>query len=92
MPIEGSLALFFAGAAVHLFATTSLGTFLSTATRSMLQFGLLLVLVILPLQILSGGATPRESMPEFAQTAMLAAPTTHFVAPGRFRKTIGLMA
>ncbi len=80
MPIEGSLALFFAGAAVHLFATTSLGIFLATVARSMPQFGLLLVLVLLPLQMLSGGATPRESMPEFVQVVMLAAPTTHFVA------------
>jgi ABC-2 type transport system permease protein len=43
------------------------------------QFGLLLMLVLLPLQMLSGGSTPRESMPEFVQTVMLAAPTTHFV-------------
>ena len=28
------------------------------------QFGLLLMLVVLPLQMLSGGSTPRESMPE----------------------------
>jgi len=40
---------------------------------------LLLMLVLLPLQLLSGGATPRESMPDFVQTLMLAAPTTHFV-------------
>ena len=80
MPIEGSLTLFFAGTAVHLFASTSLGIFLATVARSMPQFGLLLVLVLLPLQMLSGGATPRESMPEFEQTVMLAAPTTHFVS------------
>jgi len=79
MPIEGSLALFFAGAGVHLFATTSLGIFLATVARSMPQFGLLLVLVLIPLNMLSGGATPRESMPEFVQALMLAAPTTHFV-------------
>ena len=33
----------------------------------------------IPLQILSGGMTPRESMPEFIQTIMLAAPNTHFI-------------
>lgn len=43
------------------------------------QFGLLLILVLLPLQKLSGGSTPRESMPEAVQVVMLAAPTTHFV-------------
>jgi ABC-2 type transport system permease protein len=41
--------------------------------------GLLVILVMLPMQMLSGGTTPRESMPEFVQTVMLAAPTTHFV-------------
>ena len=40
---------------------------------------MLLILVLLPLQMLSGGSTPRESMPELVQTVMLAAPTTHFV-------------
>lgn len=79
VPIEGSLALFMAGAILHLFATTSMGIFLGTMARSMPQFGLLLMLVLLPLQMLSGGATPYESMPDFIQTIMLAAPTTHFV-------------
>jgi ABC-2 type transport system permease protein len=44
------------------------------------QLGLLIIIVLLPLQILSGGTTPRESMPELVQQIMLAAPTTHFVA------------
>ena len=42
------------------------------------QFGLLMMLTMMPLQMLSGGMTPRESMPEFVQILMLAAPTTHF--------------
>ena len=79
VPIEGSIPLFLTGAALHLFATTSIGIFMGTIARSMPQFGLLLMLVLLPLQLLSGGMTPRESMPEFVQTVMLAAPTTHFV-------------
>jgi ABC-2 type transport system permease protein len=80
VPIEGSLALFLGGAALHLFATTSMGIFFGTVARSMPQLGLLIILVLLPLQILSGGTTPRESMPELVQQIMLAAPTTHFVA------------
>jgi ABC-2 type transport system permease protein len=80
VPIEGSVALFLAGTAMHLFATTSMGIFLGTLARSMPQFGLLLMLVLLPLQMLSGSTTPRESMPEFVQVVMMAAPTTHFVA------------
>jgi ABC-2 type transport system permease protein len=79
VPLQGSIALFVAGTALHLFATTSMGIFLGTIARSMPQFGLLLMLVLMPLQMLSGGATPRESMPEAIQFVMLAAPNTHFV-------------
>jgi ABC-2 type transport system permease protein len=53
--------------------------FLATYARTMPQFALLMILVLLPLQMLSGGMTPRESMPEWVQHIMLAAPTTHFV-------------
>lgn len=80
VPVHGSVALFMLVAALHLFATTSMGVFLATVARSMPQFGMLLVLVLLPLQLLSGGTTPRESMPDFVQQVMLAAPTTHFVS------------
>jgi len=79
VPIEGSISLFLFGAALHLFATASLGIFLGTIARSMPQFGLLLMLVLLPLQMLSGGMTPRESMPQFLQFLMQVAPNTHFV-------------
>ena len=79
VPIAGSLTLFLFGAALHLFSSTSLGIFLATVARSMPQFGLLMILVIVPLDMLSGALTPRESMPAAIQTIMLAAPTTHFV-------------
>ena len=79
VPIQGSVALFLCGTVLHLFATTSMGIYLGTLARSMPQFGLLLMLVILPLQLLSGASTPRESMPELVQLVMLAAPNTHFV-------------
>ncbi|SDD30773.1 ABC transporter permease [Paraburkholderia lycopersici] len=83
VPIEGSVTLFLVGAALHLFATTSMGIFLATIARSMPQFGMLMVLVLLPLQMLSGSITPRESMPAVVQDIMLAAPTTHFVELGQ---------
>jgi len=79
VPIQGSVVLFLCGTALHLFAATSLGMFLATFARTMPQFALLMILVLLPLQMLSGGMTPRESMPEFVQQIMLGAPTTHFV-------------
>ena len=81
--VEGSVALFLAGAALHLFATTSMGIFMATLARSMPQFGLLVILTLIPLEMLSGGMTPRESMPKIVQDIMLIAPTTHFVELGQ---------
>lgn len=78
VPIEGSISLFLTGASLHLFATTSMGIFMATLARSMPQFGLLLMLTLMPLQMLSGGVTPRESMPLWVQRLMSLAPTTHF--------------
>lgn len=80
VPVAGSVSLFMAGAALHLFSTTSIGILLGTVARTMPQLGLLMILVILPLQLLSGGITPRESMPQAVQDIMLLAPTTHFVS------------
>lgn len=79
VPIEGSIPLFMAGTALQLLATTCMGIFLATIAGSMPQFGMLLMLVLLPLQVLSGATTPRESMPQIIQDIMLAAPNTHFV-------------
>jgi ABC-2 type transport system permease protein len=83
VPIAGSVPLFLTGTVLHLFAATALGIFMATVARSMPQFGMLAVLVLLPMQLLSGSFTPRESMPEFVQIVMLGAPTTHFVAVGQ---------
>ena len=79
VPLKGSVGLFLAGAALHLFAVTSLGIFLACTARNMPQLGMLLILVYMPLQMLSGSTTPQESMPQLVQRIMLAAPTTHFV-------------
>ncbi len=80
VPIQGSLWLFVIGIGVYLFSSTSLGILLGTVARSMPQFGLLLLVILLPLELLSGGVTPRESMPTLVQNIMSVAPTTHFVS------------
>lgn len=77
--ISGSIFLFMLGTACQLFATTALGIFLGTMARSMPQFGLLLIIIMIPLLVLSGALTPRESMPDFVQNIMLVAPNTWFV-------------
>lgn len=80
VPVQGSVALFMCGAVLHVLATASIGVFMGTVARNMPQLGLLLILTVLPLQMLSGGVTPRESMPVLLQNLMQAAPTTHFVS------------
>lgn len=79
VPIAGSRLLFLAGTASYLFFSTALGIFLATIARSMPQFGLLFILVVLPMNLLSGANTPLESQPEILQSIMQAVPTTHFV-------------
>lgn len=79
VPISGSIPLFLCGATIFMFSAASMGIFLGTLARSMPQFGLLFFLTVLPLQMLSGGVTPRESMPQIVQDIMLGAPTTYFV-------------
>ncbi|MEQ8814922.1 MAG: ABC transporter permease [Thalassobaculum sp.] len=78
--VAGSVPLFLAGTVLYLLFSTSLGIFLATLARSMPQFGLLFILVALPMNMLSGGNTPIESQPEALQTLMQAVPSTHFVA------------
>src|SRR5262249_20907472 len=67
VPIPGSIFLFTVGQAIYLFAVTSLGIFLATLATSMPQFAPLAMSVFLVLELLSGGATPLESMPEALQ-------------------------
>jgi ABC-2 type transport system permease protein len=79
VPVAGSIGLFVVDAVVYLFSVTSLGILLATLARSMPQFGLLAFLVYLVLNMLSGGATPLDSMPEWLQRLIQLSPTAHFV-------------
>jgi ABC-2 type transport system permease protein len=80
VPIGGSIALFLLGTAVYLFSATALGILLGTVARSMPQLGLLFMMVALPMNLLSGGNTPIESMPAALQHIMQLVPSTHYVS------------
>lgn len=80
IPIAGSIPLFMFGTVLYLFFATAIGLFLGTVARSMPQLGLLYMLVAVPMNILSGNATPLESMPRWLAIAMQASPSTHFVS------------
>ncbi|HEX2842072.1 ABC transporter permease [Hyphomicrobium sp.] len=76
--INGSLALFALGTAAFLFAMTSFGITLATVARSMPQFGLLAIPFFVVMNMLSGGVTPLEAMPEWLRAVMLTSPSTHY--------------
>jgi len=80
VPFAGSMLLWFVGVTLYLFFVTALGIFLGTISRSMAQFALLIVLVILVLMLLSGGSTPVESQPQWLQTVTYLLPARHFVS------------
>ncbi|MED5510450.1 MAG: ABC transporter permease [Pseudomonadota bacterium] len=80
IPIQGSVWFFVLLTGLYLFSTTSMGIFMATIARSMPQFGLLMMLVMMPMLMLSGGVTPRESMPLIARVLMDFMPSTHYVS------------
>jgi len=80
VPFAGSVTLWFVGVVLYLFFATALGIFLGTISRSMAQFALLIVLVIMVLQLLSGGNTPVESQPQWLQRITFFLPSRHFVS------------
>jgi ABC-2 type transport system permease protein len=80
VPIQGSVLLWFGGVLLYLFFATALGLYLGTVSRSMAQFALLIVLVVVVLQLLSGGSTPVESQPTWLQAITYFLPSRHFVS------------
>ncbi len=80
VPFAGSITLWFSGVLLYLFFATALGLFLGTISRSMAQFALLIILVVLVLQLLSGGSTPVESQPIWLQYMTFLLPSRHFVS------------
>jgi ABC-2 type transport system permease protein len=80
VPFAGSMPLWFLGVVLYLFFATALGIYLGTVSRSMAQFSLLIILVVMVLQLLSGGSTPVESQPEWLQYLTYLLPSRHFVS------------
>ncbi len=80
VPVAGSIPLFIFGTLLFLVSVTALGILLATFTTSMPQFGLLALPVLVIMELLSGGTTPMDSMPNWLQNVMQVVPTTHFVA------------
>jgi ABC-2 type transport system permease protein len=80
LAVSGSVALFLFGVMLYLFFSTSLGIFLGTVVRSMPQLALLFILMVIPMNMLSGANTPVENMEPWMQMAVQVSPTTHLVS------------
>ena len=80
VPVEGSVPLLLAGTAVYLAAAAAIGMFLGTVARSMAQFALLVIMVVIPIIMLSGGMGAVESQPDIVQRLTMALPSRHFLA------------
>ncbi|RAR48330.1 ABC-2 type transport system permease protein [Paraburkholderia unamae] len=80
VPLQGSLGLFALSTALYLFSVTALGMWLATLAPAMPQFGLLAVPTYAVAYLLSGAATPVQSMPVAMQPFVKLLPTTQFVS------------
>ena len=80
VPLAGSMLLFIAGSVLYEISVAALGILLATFTGTMGQFGLLVIPVLVILNLLSGSATPPESMPDWLIEVMKVTPTPHFVS------------
>jgi ABC-2 type transport system permease protein len=92
VPLAGSTLLFLAGTVLYQVSVGALGILLATFTSTMGQFGLLVIPVLVILNLLSGSATPPESMPDWLINVMQFMPTPHFVsfAQGVLYRAAGL--
>lgn len=80
VPMAGSRLLLLGGTGVYLLATSAIGIFLGTISRSMAQFALLVLITIIPMMMLSGGTTPIESQPELLQPITWFLPSRHYIS------------
>ena len=80
VPVAGSIPLLLAGTAIYLAAAAAIGMFLGTLARSMAQFALLVIMVVIPIIMLSGGMGAVESQPDIVQRLTMVLPSRHFLA------------
>jgi ABC-2 type transport system permease protein len=92
IPIRGSLTLFFAVTALHVFAVSGLGMVIATLARNLGQAGLMTILIYGPMILLSGAWTPPEAMPEFMHIFLVISPLHYYLTAslGIFLKGTGL--
>ena len=82
LPVRGSLLLFLAGTALTAFGMSGIGLVVATFTRTLPSTMILVFLLILPIQFLSGSSTPLEAMPAWQYYATLLSPQRYYLTIG----------
>jgi len=92
VPVQGSLPLLFALAAVFLLSTLGMGLLISTFCRTQQQAMLAAMFVLIPNMLLSGFIVPVANMPRPIQALSLLIPGRYFmeIVRGIFLKGAGL--
>ncbi|WP_256751861.1 ABC transporter permease [Mesorhizobium sp. Mes31] len=80
VPIAGSRGLLMLGTTIYVFAAAAIGIFLGTLARTMAQFALLMMMVVMPMMMLSGGMSPVASQPQWLQYVTWFLPSRHYVS------------
>lgn len=82
LPVRGSLALFLAATALTVFGMSGIGLVIATFTRSLPSTMILVFLLVLPIQFLSGSVTPVEAMPAWQYYLTLLSPQRYYLSIG----------
>ncbi len=90
VPLLGSLALLFVAVVAFSLALAGVGTAISTVSQTQQQAFLIGFMVITPLTLLAGFATPIDNMPEWLQSVAWLNPLRHMleVSHGVFLKDL----
>jgi ABC transporter DrrB family efflux protein len=79
VPMRGSIALVFAGAAIYLVAALGIGLWISTMAETQQQAMFVAFFVMMIYLLMSGLFTPLRSMPGWAQWIAEFNPVMHFI-------------
>ncbi|BBP42487.1 ABC transporter permease [Thiosulfativibrio zosterae] len=82
VPFQGSVALFFAAAALYIYAISGLGLLIATLSKNLSQVMMVSFLTMMPILLLSGAWTPAEAMPAFEQALVGFSPLYYFIEMG----------
>jgi ABC-2 type transport system permease protein len=79
VPIRGSLLLFYAVAALYVFAMTSMGIAIAVVARNLAQAMMIMLLILQPMLFLSGAWNPPEAMSRWMRWLSFLSPMRYFI-------------